>query len=184
MSDSDSPHLVPPLEMTEETRQAIRALTTLSNEDVPKVHESVFGDVILAGILGKNGPVTFEPWIIVAGNIMRPIDVVDDAGVVLFRAPPALRSLPSTTPRHRSETLGEIVQTANQKTAIHPVLGARFLEGALNSAVPKIQDDPKLLQQWNRILRHYGEPLLSDAPEALPPVPSSRPALSDEDEPL
>lgn len=184
MTQPISDHLQPPLEMSEKTREALEQLSQLAQEDVPKIDEFTFGESILPGVIGANGTTDYEPWIAVAGNIFRPIDVVDAGGNILFRAPAPMRSPTTQVPRHTAESLGEIVQTANQKTAVHPVMGARFLQTALSSLVPKPTVEASVVQQWNRVLRYYKQPLLSNEPEFIPDEPSTRLSLSEEDDPL
>ena len=92
---------------------------------------------------------------------MRPIDVVDGAGKILFRVPALIRSPPSaiagSAPGH---TYGDIITTAKQKHEQHPRVGEVYLDHALSSKLKTYHPQLDDIRQWNKIRAHYNLPLL------------------------
>lgn len=149
------------LETPPDLLESLRELAKLRAEDVARISEAQFVNVLLPTLTDKSGRADLRVWQDLAGTAMRPIDVVDPAGNVLFRVPSLLRRLEtgrgSTDPK---QSYSRIVAEAKLHLDRHPVLGATFLEQSLGRMAKGGSIDYETARQWNMILARYGKELL------------------------
>lgn len=182
MSD-ETTNLVP---MDPQVELEMERLVSLSKEDVPRLPEHLFVTHLLPALTDVSGKVDLGIWLDLAGTAHRPIDVIDTSGNILFRVPPLLRSIPTTTADSPRSSMYQILHTAELKLAQHPVVGATYLKHSLESKNFNQKIDYDNIVAWNNILIRYGlKPY--DLPSSIQGDLSSTPLksiLSDEDDEL
>lgn len=144
-----------PLPNTKAVTEAMDQIRQMSLTDVPQLPEHLFRKYILPIYASTTGRVNLDPWYAVAGALNRPIDVIDDIGVFLFRAPPIQGTVITNTTRPISQSVGEIVQLAELKSKISPKLGQAYLVNSLRAIAPKANMDLEPLRQLNIIFKYY-----------------------------
>ena len=75
--------------------KALKNIIEMNEADVPVVTEHAFKTIILPLLASTEPEINMEPWVDLAGNPNRPINVVDHAGKLLFQLP-ALMSMRAT----------------------------------------------------------------------------------------
>ena len=147
-----------PLANTPDQNKALEDLTTIPNDQIPKIQERDFKEKWLPLLADTSGEVDLRPWIEnVAGHTFMFVDVYN-GGEFLFRVPPLQRTLPTSAKRRRGNSIDEIVVTAEQKNLMSPRLGLQFMEQNLNRRVTARGPLMKDMRAWDEILKRYGYP--------------------------
>lgn len=184
MADRD-PNLVPPITLGENVLQAMDQIKAITELDIPRVPEAIFVQHILPIMTDRSGKVDITPWLDVAGNAQRPMDIVDLQGRVLFRVPALMRELPTVVSRGHRTSISHLADEAKLKAEVHPNMGQQTLAIGLQRHLPKTatQADIDSAKQWNAILKRYGhDPILpteisGDEPPAAKSGPEEPDAL-------
>lgn len=152
------------LKMSDKEREALDEIAALADMR-PRISEELFVSRYLP-ILGSRQPNTdITPWLEVAGNAYRAVDVVKD-GNVLFTVPPIFRQIPTKIHRRGSESVLEIVETSKLHAAQHPRVGQHYLDQHLSSSVERVDPETEQLEKWKEVLKRYGYDT-QDQPTAL-----------------
>lgn len=136
---------------------------SLVEVDAAQLPEPVFVEHILPILTNRSGNQNFIKWQLIAGHVMRPIDVFDPAtGQVLFRVPPILRTVSDAiTKKGIRMSIPEIVSIAEKKSAIIPALGDKYIQTHLTNRIEKVPVYVDDVIAWNAILLRYNkEPIL------------------------
>lgn len=142
----------------------VEALDTLSKmESKAAVPESVFVKEYLPLFAGesKNAEVDISKWLDVAGNAYRSVDVIKD-NEVLFTVPPLLKRSPTNVKRRPQDSIYELVDLVQKKTAVHPQIGRSFMNSQLDARISRLSSDPSEVATWNDIFKRYGYEPIND----------------------
>lgn len=146
------------LETPPDVLEALKQISNLTSEDVARISEAQFVNVLLPVLTDTSGKADLRVWQDLAGHALRPIDVVDFAGNVLFRVPSLLRRLPTRrNPDSFQNTFSNIVSEGKLHYDRHPVLGMTFLEARLAQVSVDGKIDYETAMRWNEILKRYGK---------------------------
>lgn len=159
------------LETPPDVLEALKQISDLTSSDVARISEAQFVSTLLPVLTDTTGKADLRVWQDLAGHALRPIDVVDFAGNVLFRVPSLLRRLPTRrNPDSYQNTFSSIVAEGKLHSDRHPVLGRTFLETRLAQVSVDGKIDYDTAGRWNEILKRYGkEPI----PVEIPGTPKS-----------
>lgn len=154
-------------------------------EDIPRLPESLFVQNLLPVLTDTSGNTDLGVWLDIAGNGMRPIDVIDNAGNVLFRVPALFTSVPTKISGGFNGSLSQLGEETRLRMDQHPAVGRTFLNHHLNQV--QLGEGPahEKAVQWSRILQRYGYDPIVEVPSDTPATAStaspaaSAPALSD-----
>ena len=142
------------LKMSDKEREAIELLSSFE-EEKPRISEELFVSRYLPLLASRQTGVDVTPWLQVAGNAYRSVEVVKD-GKVLFTVPPLLRQIPTKIHRRGAESVLEIVETSRLHAAQHPRVGQYYLEQHLQGAVDPEPPEESALKEWYNVLKGYG----------------------------
>lgn len=135
--------------------------------DVPKLPEPLFRSHILPILTDTTGKANLSNWILVAGSLNRAIDVINQNGEVLFRAPPLQGSITTKTERDERPPLGKILKDWELHRGRSPIAARKFINDALSDAVPEKQRvNLEPLRMLNKIFRYYNLALIPIPGEA------------------
>jgi hypothetical protein len=148
----------PPRPLEPGIKAAMDTIMDLTKSDVPKLPEPLFLERIMPILQDTSGKVDVEPWLLVAGTLNRPIDVVDGGGTVLFRVPALQRQLPTRTSEDRRHPLATVAAETALRMRRSPIEAEHFLEHALNARLPRAPIDLEPIKQLNEIFRRYNQP--------------------------
>lgn len=141
-------------------------IARITEQDAARLPESAFVSGLLPVLANRSGGQALTIWQDVAGHAMRPIDVVDPSGDVLFRVPPILSSDKTHFSRNREESTGDILALGEKKSEIHPRLGSTYVWEKLQKRIVKEPVTPEDVKQWDAILKRYGyEGIIKDTAE-------------------
>lgn len=132
--------------------------------DVKKIPESTFVKEILPVLTGEVISTEFPLLMAaVAGTPFSEVDVVDDAGNILFRMPALLeRNIISHEEASKRGSLASMLITAEMMIRQSPRRAQSYLEHELDGrGIAKNRDEIINQRQarWNHILAHYGKTL-------------------------
>lgn len=135
--------------------------------EIKKIPESTFINEILPVLSGEVVSAEFPLLMAaVAGNPFSELDIVDDAGKILFRMPALLeRNIISHEEASKRGSLANVLVTAEMLMNQSPVRAQNYLEHEFNGrGVAKNRDEIINNRQvrWNEILTRYGKTLLND----------------------
>lgn len=148
---------------TPDETSAFDAILEEEERRIARVSEPFFRRELLPLIVSDDPNTSFIPWLNVAGSWSTPIDVVDEQGQVLFRAPAlvANSAMPFRQSPHNSAS--EIIQNASRKMEAVPRAGIEFLKKNLTPRIRPSGDRQEALRQWAYIYRRYGYDHLIDS---------------------
>ncbi|MBE0438168.1 MAG: hypothetical protein IBX57_00175 [Gammaproteobacteria bacterium] len=136
---------------------AMDILLEATKNDSAKIPEAIFKEHILPILTNTDGNQSLYKWADVAGNILRPLDVINPAtGEILFRVPAPLRSINREFTGEGQNSAFSIINTARLKGKVLPTLGDRFIKEHMTSKVSRIPVDVSTVSAWNAILARYG----------------------------
>lgn len=144
-----------PLTTTKAVSEAMEQIRQIGLTDVPQLPEYLFRKYILPIYASTTGQVNLDPWYAVAGSLNRSIDVIDEAGNILFRAPPIQGTVVTNTTRPLTQAVGEIIQLSELKSKMSPKLGQAYMTNALRAIAPKANMDLEPIRQLNIIFKYY-----------------------------
>lgn len=146
---------------------ALKELAKLKEEDVARISEAQFVNLLLPVLTDTTGKADLRVWQDLAGTVLRPIEVMDSAGNALFRVPSLMRRLNTReNPKDPNQAMSQIMGAARAHLNRHPILGATFIQANLARVGVDNRIDYDTVRQWNAILKRYGKPLIPvDLPE-------------------
>lgn len=156
-----------PMENYPEEIEAMDLIIKSAKEDVPNVPEDIFVEHILPQLARRDGDVDLSFWTSIAGNVYRPLNVVNGSGEFLFQVPPLIRQYGSFTNLSVKESVPERLEIARLKTQVHPQLGETYYDQEFSKLahVPPPNNDDALA--WDKILVKYGYSPLTVTSESL-----------------
>ena len=161
--------------------------------EVKKIPESTFVKEILPVLTGEVVSAEF-PLLMAAvvGTPFSEVDVINDAGEVLFRMPALLeRNIISHEEASKRGSMASMLITAEMLAKQSPARAEMYLEHEFNGRGIASNRDEIINQRqarWNTILARYGKSLhadgsVTDGKEAAP-VSAEKPQLSFDDDEL
>ena len=161
-----APNLRPVLE---EALEGMEFFEQLTRNDAARVPEPIFVEHLLPVLTNRETRQDLTIWKEVAGNVMRPLDIIDpQSGEVLFRVPPILRQIHHDFRGKGRNSVFEIIRTAEQKRLVLPALGTAHLRQHLVDRIGYVPAEAEDVIAWNEILKRYGyPPLLKTETQAL-----------------
>lgn len=165
--------------------------------DRPRLAVRIFEGIFLpyfAGDEKRAYPQADVGWWVgrVAGNPYQEVDVVDNAGEVLFTVPPMLdRTAVDAKLNGQGAGVAHIVASAQQYALLSPMAGSNYLQAELTKKALIMRVPANVvghLQRWNAIFERFGRPPLlpleaQDTPAASasePKAPESKTVLLDD----
>lgn len=135
--------------------------------EVKKIPESTFVKEILPIITGEVVSAEFPLLMAaVAGTPFSEVDVVNDAGEIIFRMPALLeRNIISHEEASRRGSIASMLITAEMLSNQSPVRAERYLEHEFNGrGIAKNRNEiiAQRNARWNTILERYGKTLKDD----------------------
>lgn len=135
--------------------------------EVKKIPESTFVKEILPVLSGEVISTDFPLLMAaVAGTPFSEVDIINEAGEVLFRMPALLeRNIISHEEASKRGSLLSMMVTAEMIMNQSPIRAEKYLEHELNGrGIAKNRDEiiNQRQQRWNDILARYGKALNSD----------------------
>jgi hypothetical protein len=140
--------------------ESMKFLVGLVDTDVPKLPEHLFIARILPILTDTTGAADLGDWLLVAGTLNRPIDVVDGVGNVLFRVPPLQRTVRTISVREERPNYGNLVTHSELMRKNSPQAADMWLRQALDRNLPQGGVDLEPVHQLNEIFKRYNLPLL------------------------
>lgn len=159
--------------ITNEIKQKIGSVydSLVVNQPKGKLPENIFQQYFLPFFAGEK-PITsenkiMENWISVAGTPMAEVDIIDNAGKVLFSVPSLFDTkIIDTVIKDRKTSLTDIYANTDARTARIPAEGATYLARALDDKAGTIASGSKIddinNQRWNEIFQRYGKKIPGD----------------------
>lgn len=136
---------------------AMQAISSLGEEDVPRISEDLFVGRYLPVLAGKvdseKTPLLF--WLEVAGSPYAPVDVMK-GNEVLFRVPPLLKAGVTTLNARPGQGLDDVMLTAERKGMVHPKMGINYLDQELSRRQTAPLSATQEQERWRAILVRYG----------------------------
>lgn len=176
--------------LSEHERASLKSIydeiATMEQMEIPRLPEALFVQHLLPMMTTTDRAIDVGLWNDLAGHPLRPIDVVDPRGNVLFRVPALLKTLPTQQHFSGLSSVAEALKEYQSTSNIHPMLGDETFKARMQSKLPTPDADLTDLMTWNAILAHYNKPTLPlpgqpDSPSTLPsPVPAQGVADSGE----
>lgn len=147
-----------PAGATEQEKEALEILSKMEEKAV--ISEDIFVKRYLPMFASKDKNVDLTPWLDVAGNAYRYVDV-RSGDEVLFTVPPLLKRSPTNVTRRPRDSMIEFMSLVEKKMAINPHLGRSFMDAELDHRVARLGIDLDETEQWNKIFERYGiEPIV------------------------
>ena len=168
-------------------REIEQQLSSVSEEDLPKLPESLFRAAFLPFFAGELPPAAtpemLQKWFSIAGNPFWEVIIFEDTTKkILFRVPPIFDRSTVTPDVENRTSLGHIMRSAEQYAAISPIAGQNFMLDRIedftltqNEAAHRAE----YFTRWNDILTRYGKPKLV---VKTPPAAVGKGAVDGEDE--
>jgi len=137
---------------------AMAVLTKEIEADAAKIPEDIFVDYLLPVLTNRSGNQSLARWQLVAGHVMRPLDVYDvRTKEILFRVPAILRSINSSF-GNAPKSVARIMDTVEQKRRVIPALGDKYIQTQLVEKMQHVDVNASEVIAWNEILKRYGYP--------------------------
>lgn len=161
--------------MTNEIKQKIGSVydSLVVNQPKGRLPENIFQQYFLPFFAGER-PITqdskvMENWISVAGTPMAEVDIIDNAGQVLFAVPSLFDTkIIDTVIKDRKTSLTDIYANSDARAARIPSEGNAYLARALDDKAGTIANGSKIdennSQRWSEILQRYGKQKQVSAP--------------------
>lgn len=145
----------------ENSLEAMDVLDEVVKNDAARITETVFKAKLLPVLANRDGKQSLGIWQDIAGNVLRPIIVLDDAtGNVLFKVPAILRSINREFTGKGMNSASEIVATAQAKRNVMPAMADRHITENITNKITHTPVNSEDVLAWNEILVRYGyEPL-------------------------
>lgn len=182
MSDTYDPAEFVRQRMAEEIADISSAVSKVTDEVRARLPERHFREIYLPMFAGDKVlpyDVDLNHWVNFAGNPYREVDIIDEAGKVLFTVPPILDRNAVNPISQSRQSISHVIQTAQQYSRIHPHKGmahlnAELTERALIMKVPAnvLQD----LETWNTIFKRFGRPPIVDTPASAKSAAVAKPS--------
>ena len=128
---------------------------------VAKLPEIVFKDYFLDNfkLIAAGGEVDNAvtlSWIDIAGGPYAEVDIIDDAGNILFRVPPITAKPKVDNKRMKGTSYSKMATRFQEESNRLQAAGDRFLAGALNGIEQFVtQDSSDYALRWANIFKRY-----------------------------
>lgn len=139
--------------------QAMDQIATWEFEDAPRIPEQIFIARYLPLFASKaETPVDITPWLDVCRHGMLWVNVVDQAGQVIFRVPPLYRGIDVTAGLGQvgKMPMSEIMSNAELKDSVYPSSGAHYMAAHFENRFKATSQAVEMAQIWNDIFTRYG----------------------------
>ncbi len=133
------------------------------NQPISVLPERIFKETFLPYFIGQknfnDGKNLLTTWFSIAGNPGNPVNIIDDAGSVLFTVPPLFGTeFINSQPPVRLPYDG-IINEFHQRTASSPKMGQAFLKQVLEQssrlAMTTNNHVDEYKRMWNNIFEYY-----------------------------
>lgn len=129
----------------------------LESQENPKVNEDLFVSRYLPILADFSGKSPRGIWMTeVSIHPYNSVDVMRGDKLIIT-VPPMSRRI-NFRQGGPGENVFEIINTAELKMRLSPVMGARYMQSSLESRLESVSDKEDLIVQWNRVFKHYGYP--------------------------
>jgi hypothetical protein len=147
---------------------ALDAIIDEARNDTPKIPAQVFYDLIMRPLTDRNVEVFQENWKRIAGALQRPIDVCDNDGNVVARAPSIVLSVPIRYANSPRESLSEIAEQARRHAELSPQIGEMYMADNMRGKNIPVTGHAQTMTQWNDLADKIGvpRPFVDGAPKS------------------
>lgn len=126
-------------------------------DEVPRVSEQEFVSKYLPLFASQHAGVDMSPWLDVCKSAMLPVDVIA-GGVVIFRVPALVRTIPTSRNPIGQLPLNEVLAIAKLKSDVYPPAGDAYLDQQTANRIGKATTNMDELVAWNNIFKRYNLP--------------------------
>lgn len=152
------------------------ASTRPREQEKTRLYEPIFRDVFLPMFLNQRNEryphITGGNWVTVAGSPYMEVDVIDQAGKVLFTVPPFMENGMVQPATGQADTdMSFVVKQAQLYENTLPMVAERYLSEELTKRLDIMKsnvDTSKMADAWFKILAHYNIKVQSTAPGKTP----------------
>lgn len=139
--------------------QAMDQIATWEFEDAPRIPEQIFVARYLPMFASKaETPVDISPWLDVCRHGMLWVNVIDNAGQVIFRVPPLYRGINVTAGLGQvgKMPMSEVMSNAELKDRVYPNSGAHYMDAHFENRFKPTSQAVEMARVWNEIFARYG----------------------------